>query len=148
MSRRIAAWVSTGFIHSAVGASPRLVSQPNAIGSRRTGRSRICCMNSPNIPGESRPEATSVLPVSPGGKLSNASHEASTTRLSAGQAPSAMSSWTSAPPVSLPTTVTPSRPSRSQNSATSRAIPGSDRSVSGCIGCRCAPSGSVGATHR
>ena len=87
VSRRIAGWVSTGLIHRAVAASPRLVSQPNAIGSRRTGRSRICCMNSPNIPGDSLPVATSVLPVSPGGKLSNASHEASTARVTHGSRP-------------------------------------------------------------
>ncbi len=48
--------------------------------------------------------------------------------------PSAMSSWTSAPPVSLPTRVTSRRPSRSRNSAASRAIPGSDRSASARIG--------------
>jgi hypothetical protein len=29
-------------------ASPRMVSQPNAIGSRRSGRRRSCCMNIPN----------------------------------------------------------------------------------------------------
>src|SRR5262249_4460704 len=52
----------------------------NAIGTRRTARSRICCMNSPNIAGGSLPASTSVLPVSPGGKLSKASQETSTTR--------------------------------------------------------------------
>ena len=79
--------VGPGLIHRAVAASPRLVSQPNAIGSRRTGRSRICCMNTPNSPGGSLPAATSVLPVSPGGKLSNASHETSTAPPSAGDWP-------------------------------------------------------------
>ncbi len=58
-------------------------------------------------------------------------------------APSHMSSWTSAPPVSLPTRVTSCRSRRSRNSATSLAIPGSDRSAPTCIGRRCAPSGSV-----
>jgi hypothetical protein len=47
-SRRISGCVITGVSHRAVAASPRLVSQPNAIGSRRAGRTRICCMNSPN----------------------------------------------------------------------------------------------------
>ena len=32
-----------------------MVSQPNAIGSRRAGRSRSCCMNSPNMAGDSLP---------------------------------------------------------------------------------------------
>ena len=63
-------------------------------------------------------------------------------------APSAASSWTTAPPVSLPISVTSSRPSRSRNSATSFAIPGSDRSAPAFMACRCAPSGGVGATQR
>ena len=37
-------------------------------------------MNTPNNPGESFPGSISVLPVRPGGKLSNASHDTSTTR--------------------------------------------------------------------
>src|SRR5258707_3616334 len=45
--------------------------------------------------------AEARLPVGPGGKLSNASHEARTT-LPTRAAPSQMSSWTSAPLVSLP----------------------------------------------
>lgn len=131
-SRRISGCFMAGFAQRAVAASPRRVSHPNAIGSRRSGRSLICCMNSPNIRGESLPVSTSVLPVSPGGKLSSASHETSTTRPRRA-APSHMSSWTSAPPVSLPTRVTSCRSRRSRNSATSRATPGSDRSASACI---------------
>jgi hypothetical protein len=79
-SRRISGWDGTGFIHRAVAASPRWVSLPNAIGSCRTARIRICCMNNPNIRGGSLPGRRSVSPVSLGGKLSNASQEASTTR--------------------------------------------------------------------
>ena len=108
VSRRISRCRRTGLIQRAVAASPRLVSQPNAIGSRRSGRSRICCMNSPNSAGESLPVSTSVLPVRPGGKLSNASQETSTIRPTR-VAPSPASSWTSAPPVSLPTRVTSSQ---------------------------------------
>ena len=66
MSRRISRWLRTGLIQRAVAASPRLVSQPNASGSRRSGRRRICCMNSPNSAGGSLPVSTSVLPVRPG----------------------------------------------------------------------------------
>jgi hypothetical protein len=62
-----------------VAASPRLVSQPNATGSRRAGRSRICFIASPKTAGGTLAARASVLPVSPGGKLSNASREASIT---------------------------------------------------------------------
>jgi hypothetical protein len=73
VSRRIARWWRTGRIHRRVAASPRLVSHPNAIGSRRTGRKRMWRMNRPNSPVGILPVSTSVLPVRPGGKLSNAS---------------------------------------------------------------------------
>jgi hypothetical protein len=104
-------------------------------------------MTSPNRVGGSFPASASVLPVRPGGKLPNASQEASTTRPTRG-APPLMSIWVIAPPVSLPTSVTSARPSRSRNSPTSRAMPGSDRSALGFMTGRCAPSGRVGATHR
>jgi hypothetical protein len=74
--------------------------------SGAAGRRRICSMNSPNIRGASLPVSTSVLPVSPGGKLSNALQAASTTRPTRA-APSRMSSWTSAPPVSAQRSVRP-----------------------------------------
>ena len=95
MSRRMPACFNTGLIHRAVTASPRFVSHPNDSGSRRSSRTRICCMNSPNMVGESFPASTSVLPVSPGGKLPNASHEASTTRPMRSLA-LPISSWSSA----------------------------------------------------
>ena len=85
-SRRISGWVRTGFTHRLVAASPRMVSHPNAIGSRRIIRNRICCMNNPKRAGESLPLRTSVRPVSPGGKLSNASQETSTAPSDAGGA--------------------------------------------------------------
>jgi hypothetical protein len=37
-----------GSIQRLVAASPRIVSQPKAIGSRLSGRNRICCMKRPN----------------------------------------------------------------------------------------------------
>jgi hypothetical protein len=134
-------------LQRAVAASPRIVSQPKASGSRLSGRKRIGCMNSPNSVGESLPLSTSVLPVRPGGKLSNASQETSTIRLTR-VAPSQASSWTSAPPVSLPMSVTSFRSRRSRSSETSRASPRGDRSASARIAWRCAPTGSVGATQR
>jgi len=49
-------------------------------------------MNSPNVAGDSLPDSTSVLPVSPGGKLSNVLQETSTNRATRA-ASSAMSTW-------------------------------------------------------
>ncbi len=56
------------------------LNQPNANGARRAGLSRSCCMDAPNSAGGSLPAVTSALPVSPGGKLSNASLDTSAIR--------------------------------------------------------------------
>jgi len=53
--------------------------------------------------------------------------------------------WQIAPPVSLPTIVTPLRPSAEMKSRRSWAIPPGERSASAFIGHWWAPSGSVGA---
>ncbi len=57
-------------------------------------------MNILNTRGGSLPVSASVLPVSPGGKLSYASYGANTIRPTRG-APWPTRSWTTAPPVSL-----------------------------------------------
>ena len=61
---------------------------------------------------------------------------------------SVTSSWHSAPPVSLPTSVTSSRSSASSASAIRRATPRGERSASGCIARVCEPSGQSGQTQR
>ncbi len=67
---------------------------------QRRARSHICFMNILNTRGGSLPVSASVLPVSPGGKLSYASYGANTIRPTRG-APWPTRSWTTAPPVSL-----------------------------------------------
>jgi hypothetical protein len=61
--------------------------------------------------------------------LSNASHETGTIRVIR-LSPSPATSCTTAPPVSLPTSVTSSRSSSSSSSRTRRAIAGSEKLVS------------------
>ena len=93
-----------GFIQRAVAASPRLVSHPKASGSRRTGRSRICCMKARktragvcrSAPTSFRSGRREVVECVAGGEHDPADRAA----------PSSASSWTMAPPVSLPTRVT------------------------------------------
>src|SRR4051794_9048000 len=95
----------TGFIHRAMAASPRTVSHPNAIGSRRIIRSRICCRNKPEHPGRELASEHERLTCQLwrevveciAGCEHNPSHACSAV---------AHQHWTSAPPVSLPTRVT------------------------------------------
>ncbi len=79
-----------------------------------------------------------------GGNVPNASQLVRTAAPIRPVSPASMS-WQIAPPVSLPTMVTLSRPSAAMKSPTSPATPCGERSASAFIGSSWAPSGSVGA---
>ena len=82
-----------------------------------------------------------------GGKLSNASHEVSTSApMRSGRR--VATSWEIAPPLSLPTSVTSSSSSASIASAIRSAAAGGERSASGGIGATCEPNGRSSVTQR
>ena len=114
-----------------VDRAPRSTSQPNAIGSRRSGADA----HPPNATGIApgmRAAARSTRKIG-GGKLSKASHEVSTRRpIRSGLRVTTI--WESAPPVSLPTSVTSSSSSASIASAIRSASAGGLRSAPAGIG--------------
>jgi hypothetical protein len=90
----------TGFTHRAVTASPQ--GQPAERERQAPEHPHTHLLNKqPEHPQREPAGRTSIRLVSPAGKLSHASQEASTTRPTRGS-PTVISSWTSAPPVSLP----------------------------------------------